>query len=349
MKIALICPSNLLYMPYVSNYEKILKANKVDYDIINWDRFHIEDTNKKNKYADSKVGHQRNYFDYYRYSRFLLKRLETTHYDKVIVFGIQLSYFLRHTLIKKYHGRYIIDIRDHNKIINLFKINSLIDKSEFIVISSPGYKEWLPNSDKYLVNHNTQISCLEQLKEINFGSQNKKISISFIGATRDYSINIKFIDSLSNSKSINLYFHGEGDINKDISRYLETNDIRNVFLSGRYQKENEKTLYEKSDLINVLRYNDGVNNKTALPNRLYNATLHGKPMIAYEGTYLVEQIKKYKLGLVLDSFEEVDNKIRHYLNNFNIDDYYQGRFLFFRRVIEENCLFENKLTDFLSK
>lgn len=35
MKIALICPSNMLYMPYVKNYEQILIEQNIDYDIIN--------------------------------------------------------------------------------------------------------------------------------------------------------------------------------------------------------------------------------------------------------------------------------------------------------------------------
>lgn len=55
MKIALICPSVILYMPYVSNYEVILKNKNIDYDIINWDRFHIEDKDSHLKYSHKNV------------------------------------------------------------------------------------------------------------------------------------------------------------------------------------------------------------------------------------------------------------------------------------------------------
>ena len=34
MKIALICPSNILYMPYVSNYKNILNQKNVNYSVI---------------------------------------------------------------------------------------------------------------------------------------------------------------------------------------------------------------------------------------------------------------------------------------------------------------------------
>ena len=63
MKIALICPSNMLYMPYVDNYTKILDEINVDYSVINWDRFKIE-KDREFVYRDSKIGHQRNFLDY---------------------------------------------------------------------------------------------------------------------------------------------------------------------------------------------------------------------------------------------------------------------------------------------
>ena len=84
----------------------------------------------------------------------------------MIVFGIQLTFFLKNILQKKdLNINILIDIRDYNKIIN-FNIKKVIDNSYFTVISSPGYKEWLPNSGKYIINHNTQISSINTLKEV---------------------------------------------------------------------------------------------------------------------------------------------------------------------------------------
>ena len=53
MKIALICPSNMLYMPYVDNYTKILEENNTNYTIINWDRFGTEEISEFT-YRDNK-------------------------------------------------------------------------------------------------------------------------------------------------------------------------------------------------------------------------------------------------------------------------------------------------------
>jgi hypothetical protein len=347
MKVALICPANMIYMPYVGNYEKILKENNVDYTIINWDRFQIEDTYDEFKYRDKKVGHQRRILDYFKYKKFIIKKLKENKYDKLIVFSLQLCYFLKKYLVGNYKGKYVIDIRDYNKIIKFFNIKTIVDNSDLTVISSAGYKQWLSNSNKYAINHNTQINSLKELRPVNINHKEEKISISCIGAIRDYDINIDFINSLKNNDKIKVYYHGEGPANGDIKAYLTKNSTKNVTLSGRYIQGNEEKLYAQSDLINVFRNNDDINNKTALPNRLYNSVLYGKPMIAVEGTYLSEQIKKYKVGLILDSFDQIENNINKYLKEFHKDEYERGRTSFFENVIQVNEHFKIKLTEFL--
>lgn len=349
LKIALICPSNMLYMPYVDNYETILKKSNVDYDIINWDRFMIEDENNPLIYRDKKIGHQRTFFDYYKFNKFIIKHLNAVKYDRVIVFGIQLTFFLKNILQNKFRENYIIDIRDYNKIINYFNINKSINNSSFTVLSSLGYEEWLPSSDKYIINHNTQIESLDELKSPDKLFNKEKINIAYIGAIRDYQVNIDFINSLKNTNFIDMFFHGEGDINKDIQKYLNSNSIKNVYLTGRYNKEDEKKLYDDNDLINVLRYDDGINNKTALPNRLYNAAINGKPMIAVNGSFLSVTIKDNKLGLVVNSFKDIQEQIKKYLREFDREKYNQGRNVFFQNIIEENDYFQRKLKMFVLK
>jgi hypothetical protein len=350
MKIALICPTNMLYMPYVNNYIKILRETNIDYIIIYWDRFHIEENNNDEfKYRDKKVGFQRNFLDYFKYNNFIIKQLNKTKYDRIIVFTLQVAYFLKNYLIKNYKENYILDIRDHNKIIKFFNVKKVVNNSEFTVLSSPGYKEWLPTSDKYIINHNTQIDNMRKLKTVNMNFENQKIKIAYIGAIRDYQVNIDLINSVKNSENIKLMFHGEGHINKDITNYLENGDIRNIVLTGRYNKENEESLYNNSELINVLRYNDGVNNKTALPNRLYNALLYGKPLISFEGTYLSELIKTYNSGLVLDSFDNTEERIRnYYLRDFDKEKYEEGRISFLKKVINDNTCFKLNVKKFLN-
>lgn len=347
MKIVLVCPSNILYMPYVDNYTKVLNELDVDYDIINWDRFGIEEQSEF-IYRDSNIGHQRGFLDYLRYSKFVLKLLKRNNYDKIIVFGIQLTFFIKRYLTDKYSERFMVDIRDHNKVIKCFNIKNVIDKSAFTVISSPGYKEWLPESDKYIINHNTTIQDLSELRKVkNDYVEDNKISLGFVGALRDYQINIDLINSLKNNELVQLNYHGEGEINETISQYLVDNNIRNVSLTGRYAKEDEERLYYKNSIINVLRYNDGINNKTALPNRLYNAVIYGKPMLAFEGTQLSEIITNYNLGIVITSFKSLEVEVAQYLKGYDVSRYNENRNTFFKYVIEDNNSFTKSLNEFI--
>jgi hypothetical protein len=70
MRVGLICPSNKIYMPYLSLYKRILDSSDVKYDVIYWDRFGIEE-HSEFVYRDSKVGHRRGFVDYFMYSRFV--------------------------------------------------------------------------------------------------------------------------------------------------------------------------------------------------------------------------------------------------------------------------------------
>lgn len=346
MKIALICPSNMLYMPYVKNYLKILDSNNVIYDVIKWDRFNIEEKSEF-VYSDSKIGHRRSIIDYFKYSKFVLNILKINNYDKIIVFGIQLTYFLKRYLISKYKNKYIVDIRDYNKIIKFFNIKKSIKNSDFTVLSSPGYQQWLPKIDKYIINHNTNIESIDELEKIeNIKLSKSRITIGCIGAIRDYEVNRDFINSLKHSNLVQLNFHGEGVINKDILRYIESNNIKNINITGRYEQHEEESLYQKNDIINVLRYNDSINNRTALPNRLYNSAIHGKPMICFEGTQLSEIVKKFNLGIVINTFNNIEGEIYEYFNKFNMTKYNESRIKFIKYSIDENKKFNNQIKIF---
>lgn len=345
-KVALLCPSNTLYMPYIDYYKEIFKRDKIDYEIIMWDRFNTESNSNKNIYKDSKVGHQRSYIDYLKYRKFLLKRIKNYEFDKLVVFGIQLGYFLRDFLIKEYKNRYILDIRDYNKIVKLFNIRKLINNSAFTVISSLEYKNWMPDTNKYIMSHNSQVNGLDSLKEVKEINK-EKLNISYIGSIRDYDINISLIRSLKCNNNYDLYFHGQGSINEKIYAYLEKYNIENTFLSGRYNREKEDDLYEKSDFINVLIPNTDINSRTLLPNRLYRAAIWGKPILALDGTYLAGQVKKYKLGLVLKNFDGVEDIIEKFINDFRIEEYQKGRISFLKEVVQDNKYFKEKVIEFI--
>ncbi len=348
MKIALIAPSNKLFMPYLQNYIKILDEYLVEYDVINWDRFKMEEIDK-HSYRDIKTGHRRTFFDYYRYRKFIDRILMNNDYDKFIIFGVQLSFFLR-KFLKNNNKDYIIDIRDYHKLAKLKGVSSVFKRAKFLVLSSPGYGNLFNGNYKYVINHNNNLTNLNRnISQSNENkNENKKIKISFIGATRDLEINLQLIKSLKNNEMFDIAYFGDGIVNENIYTYVKDENINNVELYGRYEKSVEEKLYEQSDLINALRFNDSINNHVALPNRLYDSAFYNKPLLVYEGTMLANIVTKYKLGLVINSFENIDEEICKYLDGWNINKFNQNTNLFLQDVIEENKKFKDEIINFVT-
>lgn len=346
MKVVLICPSNILYMPYLENYTNILETNSVNYTIINWDRLHIEESSKY-RYIDDKSTHRKNIVDYYKYSLFIKDILKREEFDKVVVFGLQLSFFIGRHLRRKYGNEYIVDIRDYNILNKYFSFNNVISNSYFSVISSPGFKEWLPNGD-YVVNHNTNIKEVSEAV-FNCVDDDSQYNVSYIGAIRDLEINRALISGLKDSNKIILEYHGDGINRGELEDFKNINNIKNVKFTGRYEKKDEEELYYRSDLINVIRYGDNEINKAALPNRLYDSLHYAKPFIAYEGNTLADIIKENKLGLVISNFDNIEYQIVNYLDSYDRLEYLQNRNKYLEEVINENSVFEECFVKFITE
>lgn len=346
MNVLLICPSNNLFMPYVSNYTLILDDLGVEYVLQIWDRFGIEEPSPF-VFKDDKVGHARTLRDYLQYRNHVRKVMKRYHFDKVIVFGLSLGFFLSKFLMQHYKERYILDIRDYHKVLNLWNPSKVIADSYATVVSSPMFQTWLPPNHEYFVNHNSAIYRLPDLVQPNVERKKEKVNISYIGSVAHYDINRQLIQALRNSEWCILEFHGQGTASNEIIALVEAEKIENVKVTGIYDKADESSLYSNSDMVNMVLSSDSVNNRTCLPNRLYNACLYGKPLLTNTGTFVSDIIRDYNLGLVLNNFDDVENQIRSYWNEFDEDAWVSGRDCFLQSVVHDNIVFRDKVREFV--
>lgn len=343
--IALICPSNRLFMPYVESYIRTLDKLGMEYTLINWDRMDIEEDNEFT-FGDNKTKHQRGAIDYFRFRRFVIKKLKQGSYKKVILFGVQLACFLGRYIQKNYYGRFVLDIRDYNRVLKIYDLREMIENSQFTVISSPGFMRWLPPSEKYIINHNIDSSYGFLQNPTPCAFNNGILKLSTIGSLKDLQPNITLIDELADNENIRLYYHGEGIINNALIEHIQSRGINNVIVTGKYEREEERELYEKSDVVSDIRFATGINNLTLLSNRLYKAIACGKPVLALDGTYSAEMIKKYDLGLVVDQIEGVGESLEDYLLHFDQERFSEARSRFFRKVLRDNRYFVFRLSTF---
>ncbi|NLN48954.1 MAG: glycosyltransferase family 4 protein [Clostridiales bacterium] len=347
MKVLLITPSNIKLMPYVNNYKRYFEELAVEFDIVNWDRRKTEEVSSF-KYADKKNGDSRNAFDYFRYSLFIKKVLKRNKYDKIIVFGIQLAAYLGSILTKDFNGKYIIDIRDYNRTIKYVDLTKVFNSSSFVTISSPGFREWLPSTNNFIVNHNFRHGYSSKESEGTIKrNQSSKINVSYIGTIRDLKQNMSLLSALKNSNDYLISYHGKSMLGEKLKSYANDNMISNVQFSGEYSSKDEEDLYRSAVLINIL-LGKSINSNTLMPNRIYSAAYFGKPIIALKGSYMASQIEKYNLGLTIDNFIDLNMNIKSYIESLDEDIYIKGRNQFLLDVRKDEVTFKRHLLSFLS-
>lgn len=347
-KILLITPSEIGFMPYVENYINILDSKNADYSLITWSRFHSQKISANFFiYRDNKKGHRRNFLDYIKYSFFIKKILRKSEFDKIIVFGLPLIFFLQNYIIKNYPGRFILDIRDFHKIKKFLHLDNIVKQSFCTVISSPGFFEWIKMNEKIVLNHNISLKIDNYIENNPTINNNEKILISYIGAIRDYNINLKLISSLHNQKRIHLAYYGDGIATENLSKYVKANSIENVIFYGRYEKVEELNLYKGASIVNCLLSNNDTNSRTLLPNRLYNALQQNIPILSFQKTYISSVVKKYDIGLVITDFNNLKDEVIEYITNFDSIKFALKRNEFLDDANKENRKYLIKLEEFI--
>ncbi len=318
MKVGLILPCNIWFAPFVNIYRRILENASVDYDIISWNRDGSE-TNKGLQYekTDYSRGGLSKLILYVQYASFVKKIVRKNNYDKLIVFCPQSAIFINRFLEKKYKGKYIFDYRDLSiEQKGYFKrpFRRVLRNSFANVISSPGFKKCLPKEFDYLLSHNFNVDAVREALKTDAPEAlfNDNINILTIGGIRDYSSNVEVVKALANEENFTLQFVGKGSAAGMIEEYANQQQVKNIEFEGFYPKEKEPHYIRQASFLNIF-YPRKISHDTALSNRFYNALIYCKPMIVTANTTQGDYAERYQLGLSLDSCNNLDVKIKEYL------------------------------------
>lgn len=337
MYIGLILPGNIWFAPYVRIYTRILDAEKVKYAIVSWNRDggdEQEGFQYQEKQGDGSAG----FVAYLRYIRFVKRVTRSEAFDKLIVFGPQMTCLLNLFLLK-YKSKFVIDYRDLSieQRVGFKQIYTFFLKKSFAnVISSPGFKRVLPNRD-YLISHNFESEKARQIlgetRERSFNTLNG-IDVLTIGGIRDYSSNIEIVKSLANIDGVRCRFVGKGIAANRIESFCRENSIQNVSFHGYYPKSKEPDFIKDCTFLNIF-YPRVITHDTAMSNRFYNSLLYKRPMIVTRGTTQGDYAEEFGVGLAIDNgvglekrlaeftqkdFQEYSNKCDDLLNSFLKDE-----------------------------
>jgi hypothetical protein len=337
--------------PYLHKYISQINRSTTEVDVLSWDKFLKKETlSGCNIISYSKSVNNKSFISkvvgYYGYSRFIKRLLKKNNYDGVVFLQTRGSLLVKKLIMKKYKGKFIIDVRDYtyeNKPFIKKAIGSIFDNSWGVVISSEGYKSFLPERDYILVHNSPNLKVTEVVR--NEKAASTPLVISYIGLIRFYDQCILTIERFKNDERFSLKFIGAGS--SFLENYCKKNKINNVETVDYFEPSKTLEFYNNSDIVFNLYGNNSPFLDYALSNKLYYAALLNKPILVSPNTYMEKLSKEYGFGLTVDLNDPLcANKL--FFEYYNIDFLKLGNSTtaFMTKVSYDNKVFEEFIQEF---
>lgn len=322
-KICFVCYGNLYLAPYLKNYLEVVSSKC---DVITWNRHLIEEEIEGHNIIpynvpidDNISGKYKKLKGYIGFTIFTARRLLKIDYDMVIFLQSIGAICISPLLLLKYRNKYIIDVRDYsiegNYILRSLE-GLLMNSSKLNVISSEGYKTFLPTGRKYCVVHNYSEIDKEVLDEFEKKTMNSPLRLSYIGLIRFQEQNKKLIDLFANDYRFHLQFIGKNAL--ELKAYVDSKDIRNVTLIDQFPSEKTLDYYKMTDAILNVYGNHTPLLDYALSNKLYYAAALKIPILVSKDTYMEKKSVENGFGFAIDFDDtEIKNKLFCYLTQID--------------------------------
>jgi len=315
---------------YITHYTDELRKANATYDVAFFERYNMEAIYDSNeivfrKYCPTGGNRLKKVGIMLQYARFIRKLAKTGGYKGLLVFTTVPAIMLYDILIKRYLNSFVLDIRDYthekNKVYYLLE-EKLIDSSYCTVISSAGFKQFLPKNKNYILTHNIPKNreTVRKIKE-----KKEHYTIGFVGSVRYYKENCALIDQFKSGGKYDLKYYGTISAGCDLEGYCKERNIEHVSFMGQFNNSEKNKIYRDIDIINSIYGDARLETKTAIPNRLYDAAIYKCPIIASKGTFLGELVEKKGLGFATDVFrDDIIGQLDSYLSGLNYDVFYRN-------------------------
>ena len=339
MRVCIVAFANLMVVPYIKTYTDILKNNNVEYDIVLWNRYKMEESysgcNKIYAFNDN-VGDTASFakkiIPLIKYGFYVKSVLKKNKYDCVVVLTSLIGVLIEGFLKKHYSGRYIFDIRDYSyEHIKWYykKMESLMKNSALNVISSPGFKEFLPDYP-CVIDHNCSF---ETVSDIKFKRKDKTISVAFVGNVRYPGECKKFINLIKDDSRFEFHFYGKGVDEPELKRYCIENNFENVFFHGVYMPQEKEGIIENTDIL-FNAYGDRLCLKHALSNKYYESMYYKKPLIVTPNTIMSNLSKGTSFDI--DYSKNTSDDIYNWYQSINVEEFDLLADDYLQNTIDEN-------------
>ncbi|MFS9000453.1 capsular biosynthesis protein [Streptococcus infantis] len=306
MRVLFILSDNIYLTPYFNFYKELLKKLSIDYDVIYWDKNINEIITKQNYYRISFSGKGKlsKILGYVKFRKAIKKKLKENNYDVILPLHSIVSFILADVLLFFFKNRYIYDIRDYSyEKFFVYRLvqKQLVKNSLMNIISSEGYKIFLPKGEYFTTHNLPNMIDLNEVKQLK-NNCTFPIQLSYIGLIRFQEQNKKVINFFANDSRFQLNFIGTNA--EELREFCQEKDIRNVNLVDTFQPKDTLSFYKNTDVILNLYGNHTPLLDYALSNKLYFAALLYKPILVCEDTYMEKVSIENGFGFVLPMKDE---------------------------------------------
>ena len=157
-------------------------------------------------------------------------------------------------------------------------------------------------------------SCKQIFKKNYSPSDNKVFTLIYIGGLNNVRFIQEAIEVCRSIKNINFRIAGYGPIESIVKKLAEAATYGNVEFMGKIPMTRVIPETVKGDAIMCMLNPSNLNNRIGPPNKLFEAMVCGRPVIATKGTYSGDLVEKLQMGLAIkfdkESFKNVISKLR---------------------------------------
>ena len=344
MKAAIIAFNNIKYSPYVKTYSDYLDKNNVDYDVIFPDRDGLEENLGNTTYAIKWDKSKNKFINFLKFRNAALRILKKNNYDFVFVLTTMPAVLLGGYLSRKYKGRYLVDIRDYTYegVKPYFWLEKrAVRNSACNVISSPGFKKFLPEAD-YLLCHNVS-PLYREGKGGDFKSDDgDKIVIGYVGSIVYKSQCLKLIKLVEKDPRFCFHLYGNEGGDSSLKDYLDSNPCDRIKMFGAYAPSEKVGIMKK---INIL-FNAYGNGKMlldhAISNKLYDGYYMRIPVLTSPKTLMSEELGDFSYDIDFEKDTSLDGLYEWY-KNIDAEAFEKRSVEYLAKVFESQDEFYKKL------
>lgn len=355
--VGIIFVGDLYVCPYLHRYVGACDESNTSYEVLFWNRcgeklelpknyYYFDMPSKEDKSVFLKI------FDFINYRKWLIKRISSRKYDRLIILSTLSGFFLADVL-RKYKNRYIFDIRDYSyEHIKPFymKEKKIIKNSAYTAISSPGFKNFLPEHDYYII-HNMQSSEATYKGSFSKKQYGEKLNIVWNGTMRYFKHQRNVIMRLANDPRFMMYYHGSGPELELYRKFAEEMKIENIAFTGRYNNDQKATLLSNADLLNNSYWIDNKNEVLyAISNRYYDGLIYRIPQLLEADTYKAKVCEDNGIGIGIDARDErFADRLYEWYFQIETGQFEKKCQSLLEKAVEDDIKVNCKLIEFLQK